>query len=236
MLYGFSCETAFSQSNKSTSSLDPAIKHAMAVYYRSLVEQEHIYNGIEYVGYPHPLKGVTPFFESDKVTSGAIDYDGIFYKNVPMWYDIVKDQVVIRYADSVSRVALHNEKIAYFSIFNHLFINIRDTSKTSVIPSGFYDQVYAEETQVLVKRSKGFVQEITDGIFVRIFNRKNEYYLKKEGAYFPVSNLASALKALGSNQKELKAQFKASKIRFKKDAEKAIVSIATHYDQINKGL
>jgi len=208
------------------------VRNAAKVYFKSLGEQSGIYRGVEYTGYPYKIQAGHQFFESANISYGSVFYDGILYEAVPMWYDIVKDQVVVRYADEYSRINLHNEKIDYFSIHNHHYVHIiSDTLNKTYIPSGFYDRVYNGGIEMLVNRSKGTLKEVNiEGTYITILKQKNNFFLKKGGIYYPVASLGSVLKALGSKQKEIQEFLKKSNIKFREDPENTIVRIVRYYD------
>ena len=213
-----------------------ALKNARSVYERSLGEQSGIYRGPGYIGHPYPTTNGHPFFETPDQTIGTIYYDGMLYKDIPIWYDLVKDQVIVLHTDGLSKISLHNEKIDYFSLYNHLFIHIKkDTSNTSFLSAGFYDRVYQGKTEVLVKRSKGSLKDATtQGIFIKILKQKNDFYIKKGEKYYPVESAGSVLKALGSKQKEIQEFLKKSNVKFRKDPENAIVRMVGYYDLLTE--
>ncbi len=228
----FGHEVSFGQTQTEKDSHQLAIKNTVSRYYKSLGEQSGIYYGPAYIGYPYQLSNGHQFFESPNLTQGTIFYNGMLYQDIPMWYDLVKDEVVVQNIDSLSMISLHNERIDYFSLLGHYFIKISQDSSSS-LSTGFYDQIYKGKTEVLVRRYKGTLEDVsTEGIFTKILKQKNEIYLKKEGKYFSVLSSGSVLKALGNKQKEILSHLKKNAIKFKKDPEKAIVMMVSYYDQL----
>ena len=228
----FGHEVSFGQTQTEKDSHQLTIKNTVSRYYKSLGEQSGIYHGPAYIGYPYQLSNGHQFFESPNLTQGTIFYNGMLYQDIPMWYDLVKDQVVVQTIDSLSMISLHNERIDYFSLLGHYFIKISQDSSSS-LSTGFYDQIYKGKTEVLVRRYKGTLEDVSpDGIFTKILKQKNEIYLKKEGKYFSVLSSGSVLKALGNKQKEILSHLKKNAIKFKKDPEKAIVMMVSYYDQL----
>ena len=228
----FGHEVSFGQTQTEKDSHQLAIKNTVSRYYKSLGEQSGIYHGPAYIGYPYQLSNGHQFFESPNLTQGTIFYNGMLYQDIPMWYDLVKDEVVVQNIDSLSMISLHNERIDYFSLLGHYFIKISQDSSSS-LSTGFYDQIYKGKTEVLVRRYKGTLEDVsTEGIFTKILKQKNEIYLKKEGKYFSVLSSGSVLKALGNKQKEILSHLKKNAIKFKKDPEKAIVMMVSYYDQL----
>ncbi len=229
----FGHQVSFAQTQSEKDSQQLTIKNTVSLYFKSLGEQSGIYRGPGYIGYPYAIINGHQFFESPNFAQGTIFYDGMLYQNIPMWYDLVKDQVVIQTLDSFSLISLHTERIDYFSLLGHYFIKISQDSSSS-LSTGFYDQIYKGKTEVLVRRFKGTLEDVsTEGIFTKILKQKNVIYLKKQGKYLSVLNSGSVLKALGNNQKEILNHLKKNAIKFKKDREKAIVMMVSYYDQLN---
>jgi len=222
------------QVKSDNSSEELIVRNASSVYFKSLAEQSGIYRGTEYTGYPFRIKSGHQYFESAEISYGSVFYDGILYENVPMRYDIVKNEVVVIYADNVSGISLHNQKIDHFNIYKHPFVHVgKEDLISEIIPAGFYDRVYEGEIELLVNRSKGTLREVTSaGNFITILKQKNIFFLKIKQNYFQVESIASVLKVLGVNQREILDELKKNKIKFRKDPERAIVHMLRFNDQL----
>jgi hypothetical protein len=236
--FAFFCFTPIAlsgQTKKDKDSQQTIIQNTVSLYYESLGEQSGIYRGPGYIGYPYQVTNGHQFFESPDFSKGTIFYDGMLYRDIPMWYDLVKDQVVVQTLDSLSMISLHNERIDYFTILGHDFKKIsQDLANSNSLTTGFYDQIYSGKTEVLVRRYKSTLEDVSpEGIFTKILKQKNEIYLKKDAKYFSVASSGSVIKALGNKQKEILSHLKKSNIKFKKDPEKAIVMMVTFYDQLS---
>lgn len=211
------------------------VRNAASVYFQSLGEQSGIYRGAEYTGFPYKLNNGHQYFETQFPVKGSVYYDGILYNDIPMWYDLVKNQVIVQFIDGFSEIKLHNELIDYFSIYDHHFVHLgRDKIGDNVLSEGFYDLVYVGKTQVLVKRSKETLKEVSTGIALTLLKQKNEFYLIKEGVYLPIKSQSSVLNALGSKQKEIQEFLRKSNVKFRKDPENAIVRMVKYYDLLTE--
>ena len=132
----FGHEVSFGQTQTEKYSHQLTIKNTVSRYYKSLGEQSGIYHGPAYIGYPYQLSNGHQFFESPNLTQGTIFYNGMLYQDIPMWYDLVKDEVVVQNIDSLSMISLHNERIDYFSLLGHYFIKISQDSSSSLSTFG----------------------------------------------------------------------------------------------------
>ena len=86
-------------------------------------------------------------------TPGAIDYDGVLYRNVPMLYDIYSDKVVVLLYNHYSKFSLLKERVKSFDFLDHHFVNIRaDSIKNNIalnmVSPGYYDELYKGKLQV----------------------------------------------------------------------------------------
>ena len=228
-------EKSYSQTIQKIEPEQEALEAARSFYSKSLAEQAGIYRGVEYTGFPFRLNNGHQYFESIDHVKGSIFYDGILYKDIPMWYDIVKKQVIVLYENQFSEIKLHNELIDYFSIFNHHFVHLgRDATSKGSLTDGFYDLVYVGKTQVLVKRSKETLKEVNTGVVMTILKQRNEVYLVKGGLYLPVKSQSSVLNALGSKHKEIQDFLKKNKIKFRKDPEGSTIKMVSYFDQLSE--
>jgi hypothetical protein len=194
--------------------------------------QSYLYNGFEYLDYPvNYFETGNPYFASETWITGDVNYEGINYFKVPLLYDLTKDELVLQYFDKIAKVNLLKEKVQNFDLVGHHFINITANDNKG-IPPGFYDQLYNQTLMILVQRTKNIAETVSiEGVKHHI-EAIERYYVKKEGVFYRFNNEASLLKILQSQKKEITRKLKQQKIKFKKDPEKAMLIIATYYDQI----
>jgi hypothetical protein len=104
--------------------------------------QAPLYNGIEHIMYPR-MTG-HPYFDQEGMQYGSIVYEGILYRNIPMLYDLVRDQPIVFNREGYM-LGLSREKVKEFSLSGHRFIHT---------PSGFYDLLCSGTITILAKRTK----------------------------------------------------------------------------------
>lgn len=230
---GLSPKYSYSQSGNSDINERSAINYVAGIYAESISEQAGLYDGPEYTGYPYRLSEGIPFFLSNDLTTGDVHYNGMLYKNVPMQYDIVKDELLVQYFDKISMISLHSDKVSSFTIFSQPFVRIDTaTARVNNIPSGFYNQIYRGKSEVLVKRSKSSLKSIVSGsLSTVILKQKNDLYILKDGKYYRINNEKSAVSVL-DNMKEVQQPLKQSKIKFRREPEKALVLMVSAYDKL----
>jgi hypothetical protein len=189
----------------------------------------HLYNGIEYVNYDSQIDG-HQFFESPVLEEGSVRYNGILYRNVPMVYDIMKDELAIEHFYKYYKISLISERISQFSLLNHTFVRLV-TNNQANIRTGFYEKLYDGQVKVLAKRSKIMDEEIVHQRVKRRFVQKDRYYVYKDKAYYEVKNKKGAIRILKDRKKEIRKFLQQHQAQFT-TLEQALVGISQFYDTL----
>jgi len=213
-----------------TAFITSSVQHVTRLYWNSIQEQANLYNGAEYVEL-QTTNEQHPYFETDDWVIGWIVYDGNFYENQPLMYDITQDKVITEYYNG-SMMALVTGKVQLFSINHHTFEFIKNEKVNHTLPmSGLYEILYTGESRLIARREKDIQEKIENRVFERNFESKNRYYLFKSGRYFPVKNKASALKILSDQKHALKQLMKKNAAHFI-NREVGLIKIVELYDTL----
>jgi len=233
LFYGCVIMVASAQSTLSDSSGNQeSVRNTIDLYYKSIGENAHLYNGSEYISNNYQVNR-NPFFENIFLLSGSVAYDGTLYKNVPLAYDIYHDEVIINRYDRNYRIKLISEKIDSFSLFGHYFIRIvPDSADNPLLAMGFYDLMYNGHVSVLVKRRKKYEETVTSSGVISQFTEDDYFFVKKNNLYYPVHNKKTTLQVFKDKKKDLQKLLRKNKIKFKPDPEFGIVKAAEYYDQL----
>ena len=212
----------------------PELAYARALYDSATVESQQLYNGPQYYIYDSKSEE-HQFFLSEEWKTGDVFYDGQLFSEVPLLYDIFKDQLAVRYTRGVGSVALQTEKIRSFTLAGHTFVRIiAGQPEAYGLRTGFYDVLYEGKTRLLSRRVKERLQHITDTKIVIQFPPRDVFYLLKDGQYRAVHSKASVLSLLEDQKKPLKKYSRQNKLSFRENREEAIKALATHYDQLTQ--
>lgn len=221
------------QNNITTPVATPTIVNAGDVYNPFIQKQSRLYNGLEHPGYSVRIKGHA-YFQQKELEIGTIVYDELAFANVPMLYDLVKDQVVIQYANGFTKIGLVSEKVKEFTLLNHHFIRLQaDSISGSPIITGFYDELYTGKLILLAKRIK-FIDETIKDELEREFLPNDLFFIKKEGVYYAVKSYKGLLLVLKDKAAAVKQYLRKNRIKFRKGPENAIVKATVYYDSLNK--
>ncbi len=197
-------------------------------YNKTVGDQSAFYNGQEYYPPAQAVKGSPFFLGAMSMQPSLICYDHTWYKDVPVFYDLLNDQMV-----SAARNVLYSvraERLSDVVLAGHHFIYLSALESENLDP-GYYDQLYAGKSEVLVKRTCSVVTRAGDRTTEVFYEDRNVIYIKKGNQYVSVSSKGSALHVFKDRAKQLKQQLSANKISYGKDREGSIVKLATWYDQ-----
>ncbi|RAJ98142.1 hypothetical protein LX87_03050 [Larkinella arboricola] len=208
---------------------EQAVRYAHNRYVGSTMDQARIYNGAEYVGHSPRIKG-HPYLDS-LWQVGSITYDGVVYDSIRILHDLVNDVVVVPHLDSVYRVQLQSIKVSRFSIPNHTVVRIvRDTAVNNGLRTGFYDQLYNGRLKVLARRTKTIQTNFVQNTAKEEYLSQNNYYIGKNGVYYPVKSKRSVFNVLADQKRSLRKYLRENRIKFSKNRETAIVKLTQQYD------
>jgi hypothetical protein len=196
-----------------------AVTHAIQSYHDFMGPQSLVYNGKEHSDY-QPMTG-HPYFAMEGVQKGSVIYDGMLYNDLPLLYDLVRDQLVV-FNFTGDQISLSTEKIKEFSLPGHRFLHIN---------SGYYDLLSSGAVTLLAKRVKTIEESIVDLQIVYTAVEKDHYYIVRGGVYYSLGNLNSLLAILKDKKKEIRQDLRKKKIRYRKEPERALVAAVQYYNQ-----
>lgn len=216
-------------------SADPAfrasvLQNAVKAYRNAMGDNLLLYNGAEYTG-SYPGVAGHPYFLSGDLQPGAVYYEGVYYPDMLIKYDLVSNELVIKGKQNV-QIVLPPEKIGHFYIGNHLFVKLTLDSGELAAPY-FYEQLYKGRLTVWLKQRKqaerGFRAE--DPYH---FTQYNTYVIEKENRYITVDNEKALMALFGNEREAVRKYLRTQKQRFKKDPGQTIIKAVAYYDGLKK--
>lgn len=211
---------SFSQSDTIASSLYKS-------YMASIGAGANLYNGTEYTASYTQIKG-SPFSNEEGFTPGTISYNGVVYNDIPIAYDLVTNEVVIKTHQQLS-IKLDAAKVDFFLVSNRLFVRSRPTeSSKNMLPEDFYELLYNGNIKVFAKRKKQVERSFNAEDPYRIV-LYSAYFIYKDSMYHQVTNRNSLLNLLRDKSDEIKEYWKQQNLNYRTDAEKTIVETVTFY-------
>ena len=227
--------TGRTQNSSDTSFRQKAISNLIGFYREAVGRQAGLYNAPEFDPYIIPFSKGHPYFQSNALANGTVTYEGIVYPDVPLLYDLVRDELVLLRHDDVRRLNLIKERVECFSIHGHSFVQLfSDTTMKSAPTPGFYDLLFDGAVDLLARRTKN-LQQYTEGLSLenKVF-AKDHYYVVKDKTYYNVRNKKTLLAVLKDKKSAIQQYIRTNKIQFRHNFEKAAVAIVAYYDQTTK--
>jgi hypothetical protein len=200
---------------------------ARRLYDSARNQQAAIYNGVQHMGYGNLEKG-TAYFLTPDWSNGNVIYDGMFYRNIPLHYDILADELIVESPNGFG-IILFSPRVKYFTIEGHRFINVADPQVT--LSPGFYDVLLQGAMTILVRRHKRINETITGTESEREYIEADDYYLMMDGRFHSIRNEEDIMQYTGNMKKEIKKILKKNHVHFKKEMEQAIKLVAGTYNQ-----
>ncbi|QRR04227.1 hypothetical protein HWI92_15780 [Dyadobacter sandarakinus] len=211
------------------SAVNPAA-YPISLYKTATAQTQNLYNGRQYYLYD-ARNDEHQFFQQSKWRNGVIMYDGQAFDSIPMLYDIVRDELVIRHVYG-DHLLLQSEKVANFWLLDHHFKRMESGKDVNAsMRSGFYDLLYEGKTQAIARRSKSRQEKIQDKRVIALFPPKNFYYVRKDSTYHPVHSRKSFFALFPEHKRDFRRTLREKNLRFRRDREMAIISLATAYDK-----
>jgi hypothetical protein len=205
--------------------ISPAAAKA-ALYYQSYIGPDAaIYNGCVYQPNYLGVEG-SPYFLSDNLTQGTVVYEGLTYTHQLLLYNTVLDQLVL--ADPKGRLlSLSPEKVSLFTMNSHTFVHLSANN----IRTGYYELLRSGYATLLVRHTKRLEEKLGGEVHRHITTNEN-YYIYKQGHYYPFGSMGGLVGLLADKKQELGHYRRSAHIRFRKDPLTASQRLIDYYNQL----
>jgi hypothetical protein len=223
----FCASSVFGQSTEQVSAVIVP-DSLVGIYKKSLGVSLPLYNGRQFYGYPASFKEHA-FYPVNEWSTGSILFDNMWYNNVPVMYDVYKDEVVVMHPNGVPFV-LFSDRVQEFSLRGHVFVRL--FAAKDKIATGFYERLSTGKATIFAKRVKLLDEKIIGLEIERKFIIKDMFYVQKDKLYTRINKQQSLLSVLKDKHGELQQYIKQSRIRFKAGPETYITQVAEFYNKL----
>ena len=205
-----------------------SISNLHRIYLNEIGDNAQIYHGSEYIRYGQKTAGF-PYYESDSILMGSINYQGNLYKGMNLFYNLVTDEIIIPDYSRSALITLARGKVDCFTIGKHEFLEMTNKQSEGIPTDGFYEELFPGEPGLFVRREKRL--DAGTGSEEAKYIQYNSYYLRKDKKYYAVDSKNSLLDLLKDQENLLKKYIRANKLKFKikKDLESSLVLTTTYY-------
>lgn len=226
----------FSPKNLFAQTLGNSLEDSLInVFNRRISSQIKLYKGVSYLGYAGRLQGNAYLDDNPDFVKGTATYDGFFFKDVPILFDLVEDKVVSILYDGYSKYSFVSERLSNFTIEGRTFVYVpeRKAEGNSIRKSGFFEMPYNGKIKVLVKRTKSIKEILEIQGAIKQFSQEVEYFIMRDGLLYKANSESSFLRLFESHKEEFKKYIKLNKLKFREDPVKTLVSLASYYEQLS---
>ena len=221
-------QRALAQSARADSSLVAAASRALTQRYTTtLGEAARLYNGPEYVSYVRRDTRGHRFFGPDAPQPATITYAGRTYAGVPLRYDLVRRQLVLRAPGGGLEMSLINEQVTRFEVGGHTFVHLQaDSARQLPAGPGFYDLLVDGPVRLLGVHRKTLQKRSTGTENISEITARDEYFVERARRYYPVGKLGAVLHLFPENKAALRRFSKEHHLKFNAEGqEQALVAL-----------
>lgn len=197
----------------------------------SEAENLPIYNGRFFYRYSPSIVGIG-YFPSDEWQHGSVLYDGDWYHDISILYDVYKDEVIVLHPRIVP-LLIFRERIQEFKFSGLRFVRL-SPDKDKVIKTGFYQLYVDGPVTIYVRRVRLLKEEISGMQVVNRFETADRFYAMKDGVFYPIHKQNDLLELMKEKRPQVTQYLKQQKLRFKTNREDYIREAALFYNQTSK--
>ncbi len=217
------------QSNLDSINILVAKDKALTLYELALEGTHHLYNGSEYLVY-EPLDEEHPYFLTEEWTYCDLKYDGEWFRNVPLLFDIDKNKLIASYYYNGSKMQLVERRVDEFVLEGHRFTNLKNTADTTTVKKGYYELLYDGKTKVLARRMKDFIEKLEGMGALRKFNESSQVFVTYNGEYYKIQNKRDLLMIFSDRRRQVKDFIRDKQLFLPNNKENSIVQVAMYID------
>lgn len=199
---------------------------------RQLGASSRIYTGRFYHELTYPMKG-SPYLTSDTMATGWLVYDGQYYPDIKMQWDVHQGFVLVRALNNHSKLILRNDLIDSFSFAGHLVKSLAANKEENLAVAGLYDFLYDGATKLIARRKKENRSVIDGGSIIYHFFDKSVYYIKKEAIYYRVGNRQDVFRLFPQHAGAIRREVRRANLSWRKDFGDAARVAISYYDKSN---
>lgn len=149
-----------------------------------------LYRGKLPVQYPYQYNG-TYYLEGKQFQRGSVYYNGKLYENVLVNLDASKQELQVKVSENVSGVVLFREWVNYFTMGEHLFLNLQYLEYSDA-PEGYFELVKDGKVPLFRQVKKVFTSRVGNhngqdiGYYDPDYNYSLTNYFSKQEKYYGI--------------------------------------------------
>ncbi|MDN3723669.1 hypothetical protein QRD02_04695 [Aequorivita sp. SDUM287046] len=196
------------------------------------LENTGLFNGTEFTDLFLNTDGSYRYFNGFDYVMGSVTYQGQYYVDVLLKYDLLEDNLLTVSDDNLSifNVKLIPEFVESFSVHNHNFVRL-STINLGFSGNGFYEIAYLGNTYKLyIKRTKKIKDNALKSGVQYSFSPNDSYILNKDGSHSVIKSERDLRKLLPENEDEINSFYKTYKVLYKSDPDAFMIKLVKFLD------
>lgn len=202
--------------------------------YRSNIPfDQEVVSGGYFVDPPKEFEG-HPYLITKNFELSELTINGLTYGQVPILYNIWKDQVLTFQPIHKQKILIRADKIDAFTLYLETplsFVRLVDNPSYSHHGSGIYEYVGEGPSRVLIKHRKLTKPKREYSIYSEVFYETQDYFLQKNGEILKVSSRKQAIDFLDLEKKEIRKLSRASNLDFRTGKKSYLYFLVSLYNQ-----
>lgn len=180
-----------------------------------------LYNGTEFTDLFLNTNGTYRYFNGFDYLKGSVTYNGQYYVQVSLKYDLLEDNLLIRSDGNLSifNIKLIPEFVDSFSIYNSNFVRLQDTN-LGLSGNGYFEEVYLGKDLNLYKKYTKRKKDKAKKEGVQFsFSEDNVLVLKNSEKYIIINSVNDVIKLLPNKEEQISQFYKNYKSLYKSNPE-----------------
>ena len=194
-------------------------------YQEELPFFQELITGAQYPEPPRNHDGF-PFLDTRSFENGGLTINRVFYPDVPLLYDIRYDQLVTFHPVFSQKLLINPDKIDAFVLADgKKFIQIKGNEKYFYDRNGFYELIESGPFRLVSKHYKEEKPAREVGEFIAYYVEYEDFFLEKDGEFFPVRKKKDAIKLLQVEKKAVRENLIRKGIYYNHDPRRFLISL-----------
>lgn len=189
-----------------------------------------LYHGRQYLNSYGRVDG-HPYFGAGTFDTGSVQFNGFLYTDIPLYYELVRDELLTLGADGYTLIVLNAAQIDHFDLpGSHFVYIVKDSSQSDLYNTGFYEQNYLGRDGVFSKHIKYKTEPLTATI-KPFFQERNLHFVWHNGNYHLVRRRKDLFRVYNDRRKDIQRLVKEHSLNFKDNFESSLIQTVRLLDQ-----
>ena len=198
-----------------TAATTAAVAAAGRTYAAALGTDRMLYDGPEYVDYTTPGTRGHQFFEQSQAQTGSVAYRGGTFVDVPLGYDLLRDELLLFYPSLTATIVLPAAHVAGFTLGSRRFVRLVGDTLAGALPTGYYELLAEGPVRLLARHRKLVHQTIISQALTLEYQQADELFVRTPTTTAAVTSLKKLLALLPAHQTELQRYARQQHLSFK---------------------